>query len=105
MRILKRLFSPEEGRLVIHLTYKPAPIKHIYELAKGSGIASGSVESMLNNMAKNSARESIIRHGALLVHCKGYNNTGLSEILKAAGVPKGSFYFYFKSKDLQAHGF
>jgi TetR/AcrR family transcriptional repressor of nem operon len=50
-------------------------------------------------MAKSSARESIIRHGASLIHAKGYNNTGLSDILKAARVPKGSFYFYFKSKD------
>lgn len=50
-------------------------------------------------MARSSSRESIIRHGALLVHSRGYNNTGLSDILKAAEVPKGSFYFYFKSKD------
>ena len=50
-------------------------------------------------MAKTPARESIIKNGAFLIHSKGYNNTGLSDILKAAGVPKGSFYFYFKSKD------
>jgi len=50
-------------------------------------------------MAKDATRLSIIKHGARLVHSKGYNNTGLSDILKAAGVPKGSFYFYFKSKD------
>ncbi len=50
-------------------------------------------------MAKDSTRLSIIRNGARLVHAKGYNNTGLSDILHAAGVPKGSFYFYFKSKD------
>jgi TetR/AcrR family transcriptional regulator, transcriptional repressor for nem operon len=50
-------------------------------------------------MARTSARESIIRHGALLIHSKGYNNTGLADVLKAAKVPKGSFYFYFKSKD------
>jgi len=50
-------------------------------------------------VAKDSTRLSIIRDGARLVHSKGYNNTGLSDILHAAGVPKGSFYFYFKSKD------
>jgi TetR/AcrR family transcriptional regulator, transcriptional repressor for nem operon len=50
-------------------------------------------------MAKSLARESIIRHGASLIHSRGYNNTGLSDILKEARVPKGSFYFYFKSKD------
>jgi TetR/AcrR family transcriptional repressor of nem operon len=50
-------------------------------------------------MAKESPKRSIIKHGASLVHTKGFNNTGLADILKAAGVPKGSFYFYFKSKD------
>jgi len=50
-------------------------------------------------MAKTSSRESIIKHGARLVHSRGYNNTGLADILQAAGVPKGSFYFYFRSKD------
>lgn len=50
-------------------------------------------------MAKDSARHSIIREGARLIHSRGYNRTGLSDILQAAGVPKGSFYFYFRSKD------
>ena len=30
---------------------------------------------------------------------KGYSGVGLTEILTAAGVPKGSFYHYFASKD------
>lgn len=50
-------------------------------------------------MAKEDTRLAIIRKGARLIHSKGYNNTGLSDILTGAGVPKGSFYFYFKSKD------
>lgn len=37
--------------------------------------------------------------GGALIHHKGYFATGLQEILAAAGVPKGSFYFYFKSKE------
>ncbi|MCP4670131.1 MAG: TetR family transcriptional regulator, partial [Desulfobacula sp.] len=28
-----------------------------------------------------------------------YNHTGIQEILTAAGVPKGSFYFYFNNKE------
>ena len=30
---------------------------------------------------------------------KGYHGVGLNEILSTAGVPKGSFYYYFKSKE------
>jgi TetR/AcrR family transcriptional repressor of nem operon len=37
--------------------------------------------------------------GAHIMHLKGYNHTGIQEILDAAGVPKGSFYNYFKSKE------
>lgn len=41
----------------------------------------------------------IIEAGAELIHQRGFNNTGLKDILKAAGVPKGSFYFYFNNKE------
>ncbi len=44
-------------------------------------------------------KENIIRVGAEIIHRKGFNNTGIQEILTAANVPKGSFYFYFKNKD------
>lgn len=30
---------------------------------------------------------------------KGYTGVGLAEVVAAAGVPKGSFYYYFKSKE------
>jgi TetR/AcrR family transcriptional repressor of nem operon len=44
-------------------------------------------------------RDRIIETGAEIIHRKGFNNTGIQEILNAASVPKGSFYNYFKSKD------
>lgn len=50
-------------------------------------------------MVKEDTRARIIEHGAMLIHEKGFNHTGVQEILRAAGVPKGSFYFYFKSKE------
>lgn len=37
--------------------------------------------------------------GAEIMHLKGYNNTGIQEILDKAGIPKGSFYNFFKSKE------
>jgi len=50
-------------------------------------------------MKTATTKERIIKNGAALIHSQGYHHTGISEILAAAGVPKGSFYFYFKSKD------
>jgi TetR/AcrR family transcriptional repressor of nem operon len=44
-------------------------------------------------------KEKILEIGAQIVRRKGFYNTGLNEILKEAGVPKGSFYFYFPSKE------
>ncbi len=44
-------------------------------------------------------RKRIITTGARQVHSRGFNATGLQNILSEASVPKGSFYFYFKSKD------
>jgi TetR/AcrR family transcriptional repressor of nem operon len=41
----------------------------------------------------------LLEKGAHIIHHKGFNNTGINEILEAARVPKGSFYFYFKSKE------
>ena len=44
-------------------------------------------------------KQRILLEGAKLVHLKGFGATGIQEILKAAEVPKGSFYFYFDSKE------
>ncbi len=44
-------------------------------------------------------QEALLRHGAEIIHLKGFHHTGINEILHAAGVPKGSFYFHFKSKE------
>lgn len=50
-------------------------------------------------MARTNTHEEIIRKGAELIHAQGFNATGLQQILQAVGIPKGSFYFYFKSKE------
>ncbi|MGC9197113.1 MAG: TetR/AcrR family transcriptional regulator [Syntrophobacteraceae bacterium] len=50
-------------------------------------------------MDKKSTKTKILKTGAELVYHQGFNNTGIQQILAASGVPKGSFYFYFKSKD------
>ncbi len=48
---------------------------------------------------KTDTKQKILETGAEFIHLKGFNHTGLQEILKAAGVPKGSFYNYFSSKE------
>lgn len=46
-----------------------------------------------------STKERIIAAGEQAILAKSYNGVGLKEILNIAGVPKGSFYHYFKSKE------
>jgi len=41
----------------------------------------------------------IIKEGLKALYRKGYNATGVKEITDAAGIPKGSFYNYFSSKE------
>lgn len=41
----------------------------------------------------------MIETGAEIMHLKGFNNTGIQEILDSTGVPKGSFYNYFRNKE------
>lgn len=44
-------------------------------------------------------KNKIIEVASQLIHFQGYTNTGLKEILDKAGVPKGSFYHYFRNKE------
>ncbi|MDQ1210089.1 TetR/AcrR family transcriptional repressor of nem operon [Acinetobacter baylyi] len=44
-------------------------------------------------------RQHILDSGFHLVLRKGFVGVGLQEILKTSGVPKGSFYHYFESKE------
>ncbi|MEW7848025.1 TetR/AcrR family transcriptional regulator [Massilia aurea] len=44
-------------------------------------------------------RDNIVAVGQRIMAGKGFSAVGLNEILVTAGVPKGSFYHYFGSKD------
>lgn len=50
-------------------------------------------------MNKNEVKITLIETGAKAILEKGYHAVGLQEILSEAKVPKGSFYYYFKSKE------
>ncbi|EEA94805.1 MULTISPECIES: TetR/AcrR family transcriptional regulator [Pseudovibrio] len=51
-------------------------------------------------MKKSEAtRQHILETGRKLIAEQGFSSMGLSVLLKTAGVPKGSFYHYFESKE------
>ncbi len=50
-------------------------------------------------MQKRDTRSEIVRIGTDLISRQGFNATGIDSVLKEAGIPKGSFYHYFKSKE------
>jgi TetR/AcrR family transcriptional repressor of nem operon len=48
----------------------------------------------------DNTRQHLLDTGHQIMAAKGFSGVGLNEILLTAGVPKGSFYHYFKSKEL-----
>jgi TetR/AcrR family transcriptional repressor of nem operon len=44
-------------------------------------------------------KEALLNVGLDTLLTKGYHGTGIKEVLDRLGVPKGSFYHYFKSKE------
>jgi TetR/AcrR family transcriptional repressor of nem operon len=44
-------------------------------------------------------KQKLLSIGIDLLSKKGYNATGVQELVSAAGIPKGSFYNYFESKE------
>ena len=45
------------------------------------------------------ARERLIQEASRLFHTRSYEGVGVQELCEAAGINKGSFYHFFKSKD------
>ena len=50
-------------------------------------------------MTAQQTKELLLAKGAEILHRKGFHDSGIQEVLEATGVPKGSFYYYFKSKE------
>jgi TetR/AcrR family transcriptional repressor of nem operon len=50
-------------------------------------------------LAKKGIRERIVDAASRRFHEFGYNATGIQDIVDSAGIPKGSFYAHFKSKE------
>ena len=50
-------------------------------------------------MSKEKTKTILLEAGRQVFLERGYNNAGIEAVLQAAGVPKGSFYYYFDSKE------
>src|SRR5882757_7087468 len=50
-------------------------------------------------MAKQSHRDVILSKGMEVMHRQGYHGTSVRDIVRAAGVPQGSFTNHFTSKE------
>lgn len=53
--------------------------------------------------SRSDTRNALVWCGTELLTERGFQITGIDEVLKRVGVPKGSFYHYFKSKDHFGH--
>ena len=58
---------------------------------------------IINTMAISSKhsekKDYILSRGMNIMRDRGYNGTSVKDIVSAAGIPKGSFYSYFESKE------
>ncbi|MEZ3498809.1 TetR/AcrR family transcriptional regulator [Pantoea sp. KPR_PJ] len=54
---------------------------------------------MNKTLQRNETREHLLATGEQLCLQRGFTGMGLSELLAQAAVPKGSFYYYFRSKE------
>ena len=55
-------------------------------------------------MPKPNVKDRIVAAGLEVLHRQGFNGSGVQDITDAAGVPKGSFYNHFESKEVLGIG-
>lgn len=48
---------------------------------------------------KKTSKNLFLKEGTQIMHLRGFTNTGIQDILDKAGVSRGAFYSFFKSKD------
>lgn len=63
------------------------------------GETTGHILVGMNSSIRLDKRDLILAKGAEVMTRRGYHGAGVQEIVQAAGVPKGSFYHYFASKE------
>ena len=58
-----------------------------------------NTDKQASNIALSNTKEHLLTTGYKLIAQKGFTAVGIKQILDTAGVPKGSFYHYFASKE------
>ena len=59
----------------------------------------GTTKSPIAKSSKVDTRKSLLTAGMTLLIRKGYTATSINDVVEIAGVPKGSFYYYYKTKN------
>lgn len=59
----------------------------------------GSIVTERSTKRDNGKGAELIRIGVRIFTQQGFSNTSLDDLVAIAGVPKGSFYYYFKNKN------
>ena len=66
-------------------------------------VTSSSSRGVSRSATRTDTRNALVWCGTELLTERGFQITGIDEVLKRVGVPKGSFYHYFKSIDHFGH--
>src|SRR5262249_55006639 len=72
----------------------PAALRHFFRGGLDKTKMTGHITIM-----KPSHRDLLLATGLRILHERGFNATSVQDITEAAGVPKGSFYNHFESKE------
>ncbi len=67
--------------------------------AHGTALDFTETVGHIETMPRESLKEPILAAALKVLHQRGFNATGVQDITEAAGVPKGSFYNHFESKE------
>jgi TetR/AcrR family transcriptional repressor of nem operon len=68
----------------------PAPVAHAFDKVKQTG--------HIEEMPQVSVKGKLVEHAETVFRQQGFSGASVQDITQAAGVPKGSFYNHFKSK-------
>ena len=64
-----------------------------------NAINTPNTDNQASNITLSNTKEHLLMTGYKLIAQKGFTAVGIKQILDTAGVPKGSFYHYFASKE------